>query len=141
MDRGQRSLGTWTRAVATLAAAMAVGCGEVERDDFAGASARALCPAYRQCAKGLYEYYFDADYEDCLDDVEEVVQGYVEFADALQCDFDPEEAYDCLQEIREMDCQDMHDEGMIPDMGSGFGETLLVAVGPCSKLLSEDCLR
>jgi hypothetical protein len=125
-----------------LFALLLVGCaGKVEQDDFARATARELCPAYRQCAQGLYEYYFDADYQDCLDDVEEVVQVYVEFADDLACDFDPEEAADCLAEVRQMDCQDLHDEGMIPDLGTGFGETLLVSVGPCTKLLSEDCFR
>ena len=100
-------------AVTFLVAFLLIGCDpdDIDDDRFVEVYASVYCRRLSQCYYAAYESEYDADREECRDEVEELV----EYVDSSQCNFDEDEALDCLDDWREDDCEDLFYEGNVSE--------------------------
>lgn len=83
-------------------ALLLAGCAPTEKS-FPEAFAGQYCSRWEECFRADYEGRFD-DRAECVDDVADSVDDV--FGD---CDYDQDEAVDCLQELSTEDCDDVED--------------------------------
>ncbi len=79
-------------------------CGLPE-DDYSTRRGVVECKKIQKCARGLYEYEYDADFDLCVDGIGDRIDGQT--AKRLsKCDYDPAEGQRCLNRIRRMTCEE-----------------------------------
>ncbi len=77
----------------------------VDEDTFPDQYASLTCNRMMECNRGYFEAEYDADMEDCMD----------EYVDAIEdldsdCDFDDDEARDCLEKVQSSTCGDLWED-------------------------------
>jgi hypothetical protein len=91
-----------------LVALMLAACTPNSEEGYADAFADAQCARTRECARGYFESEF-SDNEECFDDLSDQYNDLIDYADDADCDFDPEEAAQCLSEMRSSSCEDWYE--------------------------------
>ena len=74
----------------------------VDEDTFPDQYASLQCNRVQECSRGYFEAEYDSDMEECTDD-------YLDDIDKLDanCDFDDDEARDCLEKLQASSCGDI----------------------------------
>ena len=78
----------------------------VDEDTFPDQYASLQYSRVMECQRGYFEAEYDADMEDCTDD-------YIDYFDDIEkadCDFDDDEARDCLEKVQASTCGDLTED-------------------------------
>ncbi len=105
-----------------LASLLATGCfgvGEVSEDNWTEKYADVYCKQTQTCARGLYESEY-SDREDCLDEVQDLLDEQAEVFEELNCDFDEAEAQECLESFHSADCESVYEGDFADDCDKVF---------------------
>ena len=81
-----------------------IGCA-IEEEDFPAVYADTVCDRIEECDKGAYENLYD-DAEECQDQWADGAEFWMDAADLLGGDYDPEAARECINAIKDADCGD-----------------------------------
>ncbi|MFZ5476307.1 MAG: hypothetical protein ACOZNI_05975 [Myxococcota bacterium] len=79
-----------------------------DEDEYWERFAKATCERTRECSRG----YFDSewsDVEDCTDDLKDQSEDAADYYD--DCEFDDEQADECLTQLREASCEELYEDG------------------------------
>ena len=95
------------------------GCFAADEDHFPESFANVYCLRMEECARGLYESKYDADMQDCIDDIQDATEDLAKASD----EFDDDDAVDCLDQMRSETCGDWA-EGEPDDCGRVYAITL-----------------
>lgn len=96
----------------TVAAAVFAGCSligaPVNEDNYFEVSAKENCKLFEECYAAFFYSEYD-DIDDCVDSVLDDAEDYNEQL-ADDCDFDEDNAQDCMDAYRGMKCEDVYDD-------------------------------
>jgi hypothetical protein len=93
----------------TVALLLALGaCTPTSEEGYAEAFASAQCNRVQQCYRGYFESEF-GDMAECFDEYDDQYKDLVDLADEADCDFDPEEAAQCLAAMRGSSCEEWYE--------------------------------
>lgn len=90
-----------------------VGCFlVVDEETFPVQYASLRCNRVSECQRGYYEAEYDGDMNDCTDDLEDQLDDALEAYDDIgyDCDFDDDDARDCLEEMQAATCGELYEE-------------------------------
>lgn len=79
----------------------------VDEDTYPAQYASVACARARECDRGAFESAYDDDMTECTDDLEDFSEDAAELWDALDCDFDEDEARGCLEDMQSSSCGDL----------------------------------
>ena len=104
-------------------ALLAVGCGlgAITEDTLPARVAGPYCDNLRRCNRGYFDSEF-SDMADCVDETEEDFEDLVEEADDYGCDFDEDEARECVQSLRSSSCEDWYEGDTLDDCSDVFDD-------------------
>lgn len=98
--------------IGTLAAVVLAGCsllsGPVTEDNYFEQAAIQSCKLYKDCYAAYFYSEYD-DIDDCVDGTLDAGEDYQDFVED-ECDFDEDNAADCLAEYKGMSCEDVYDD-------------------------------
>lgn len=77
----------------------------VDEDTYPQQFASLYCNRLLECSRGYFEAEYDADMEDCVDDQVDRIEDY-----PSSCDFDDDEARDCLEKVQASTCGDLTED-------------------------------
>jgi hypothetical protein len=87
---------------------LATGC--VTEDSFVEQYARVGCIRARECNKGFFQAEYDNDIGECVDDALDYYDDVEDYYD--DCDFDEDNARECLAQLRSDSCGDLYEDGV-----------------------------
>ncbi len=93
------------------------GC-EPDEESFPDAFANAYCVRLSECYLAAYEGLYDREADECRD----TVADQFEYFDEASCNFDEDDAADCLTDLRNDDCEDLFYAASYPDSCSRICE-------------------
>ena len=118
-----------TRTMGWIGAGLVValaGCApqEIPEDRFADQGAQLYCQRTRECALGDFKasYYGMAD---CREHVARDLEELVEFADDIDCDYDPDGAARAWNNLAEMSCENFYEGGFFEDFDKIWDDCVL----------------
>lgn len=99
---------------AALSGCSVFGPGNITEDNWAESFAKTYCKQLQECEKGFFESEF-SDLDDCEDEIKDDVEDAAESADDADCNFEEDEAQDCVDSIHESSCEDFYDLDYVDD--------------------------
>lgn len=90
------------------------GVGNVTEDNWSETYAEVYCKQLETCNLGLFESEY-SDMADCMDEVGDALDDVDDAANDADCDFDEEEAQQCVDAIHESDCEDFYEGDYLSD--------------------------
>jgi len=100
-----------------LVLCLLTGCaGEVDEKTYAERYSPEFCSKTRRCNLGMFESEW-SDMNDCIDEVSEDIEDLIDDMDDADCDFDDNDAQDCLDTFAASDCEDYHEGDAFEDCG------------------------
>lgn len=95
-----------------------MGCS-VEKEAFPKQSAKIFCPQLKKCNLGAFEALY-GDMPTCKEDLEIFSEDLIYFMESgLSCEYDADEAGDCLRDLAKMSCDELFDVAGVEDVCSG----------------------
>ena len=82
--------------------------GNIDEDSLPAQYAGPICKNLQRCERGYFESEY-SDMADCRDEVADNLEDLVDYADDQDCDFDEDEAKECLQSINSVSCEDWYE--------------------------------
>lgn len=93
------------------------GCiGQVDEDNYAQKYSPVYCQHTKQCNRGLYESEW-TDLNDCVDTVTDDIEDLIDDMDDRGCDFDDDDARECIETFAQSDCEDYYEGDAFEDCG------------------------
>ncbi len=106
----------WIALAATVA--MTAGCiGNVNEDNYAQKFSPQYCSKAKTCARGMFDSEW-TDVNDCIEEVTDEREDWIDDMDDAGCDFERENAKECLIDIADADCEDFYDGDAFDDCGN-----------------------
>jgi len=90
-----------------LSIGLLAGCTVAEHD-FPEAYGKAMCKRMKQCERGEYDNTWD-DKAECVDDMAEFADFFLDAGDLLGQEYVPELGYDCIREVKGASCAEFED--------------------------------
>ncbi|MCB9778908.1 MAG: hypothetical protein H6742_10125 [Alphaproteobacteria bacterium] len=81
----------------------------VDEDNFGEQYATLSCKVTKKCFRGNFEYLYDGDINDCIDENMDLYEEAEDYFNDADCNFDDGKAEDCLADLREAECGDYAD--------------------------------
>lgn len=101
-----------TFLLGTIAAVVFAGCsligGAVNEDNYFETMAAENCKLYKDCYAAFFYSQYD-DIDDCIDSYLDDNEDGIEYLED-ECDFDDDNAADCMAEYRGMNCENVYDD-------------------------------
>ena len=99
---------------ATLSGCSLFGPGNITEDNWAESFAKTYCKQLQECERGYFESEY-SDLEDCQDEVKDDAEDAAESADDADCNFEEDEAQDCVDSMHASSCEDFYDLEYLDD--------------------------
>ena len=80
----------------------------VNEDTFPAKAGSVVCKKIKKCDLGWYESEF-SDMSDCEGEFEDAYEDVVDQADDFDCDFEDDEAKECLQGMQQASCEEYYE--------------------------------
>jgi hypothetical protein len=78
---------------------------QLDENTYPEIMAKEQCRLYKKCWRGYFDDEF-TDIEDCIDEITDNIEDAVDSMDDLDCDFEDDEAEQCLVAHQEATCED-----------------------------------
>ena len=100
-----------------LTAALSTGCiGNVDEDNYAEKYSPVYCTQTKECYRGYYDSEW-SDMNDCIENVRDDLEDLIDDMDDNGCDFQDKEAKECLLDIADANCEDYFEGDAFEDCG------------------------
>ena len=99
---------------ASLTGCSLFGPGNITEDNWAESFAKTYCKQLQECEKGYFESEY-SDLEDCEDEVKDDAEDAAEAADDADCNFEEDEAQECIDSLHTSSCEDFYDLEYLDD--------------------------
>lgn len=111
-----------TRTAPLFLSLLLTGCfgvGEVTESNWTEKFSDVYCNQLEKCSRGFFESEY-SDMADCLDEVQDDAEDQADNLDDLGCDFDEEEAQQCLDSFHKASCEDVYEADYLDDCEDVF---------------------
>lgn len=86
----------------TLLLLLAAACAPPSEDEFPEAYARVICDRTQECWKAAMEENYNGDVGECVEENTDTIEAFGD-----DCDYDEDDAADCLEAWREESCEEL----------------------------------
>jgi len=94
------------RMALLLSWTLMAGClGIVDEDNYAEKYSPLFCSKTKECYRGYYDSEW-ADMNDCIEDVRDQYEDVIDQMDDNNCDFEDKKAKECLLDLSDANCED-----------------------------------